>query len=707
MSDPSYIGSSSNGSTLRAMVADTNERKTNGANAGFFGAHPKTKWAAITGAVFFALVVLALALFDWNLLRPTLTKVITAKTGRQASIDGDLRVHVFSFTPSAEVNGFGLRNPAWADRPEMFSAKRITVSVSLGRLLRGQIVIPRLEFIEPVINLERDARGRASWELGSKSGTPNNDTQPSRIPTIRSLVVQDGKLHVVDQIRKLRFGGSLVAAERSGRNDESAFKVKATGTLNEKPFGLDANGGPLLDLSPDKPYSFSTHLTASDIDLVTHITVPKPFDLGTLDVKFVVSGKDLADVYYLTGLALPNTPSYRFAASVQVTGTTYTVDDLKGRLGSSDVSGKIVVQAVGKRPKLTAKLNSTNLNLVDLAPTLGHAPAANPGSLAAAQLDKGKKAAAGGTAPATAQVPPVGSDKSKDKLLPDADLQVNRVRGMDADVTYKSAKVTAPKVPMKEVSFHLVLDDGLLTIDPLAFELDEGKFAGNVRIDARKDVPVSNIDMRIENVNLAQFKTAAMKQPPLAGLLTGRFQFHGSGSSIHKLASSVNGQLSVVVPQGEINNAIAELTGINIVRGLGLLLTKNEDKTAIRCSVIDFQAHDGTLAAKTVFVDTTDVLINARGAIDMTSENMDVEMQGEPKKIRFTRLRSPITLTGTLAHPAVGLDVKKLAGQGAVAAALGTLLTPPAAILAFIDPGLAKNKDCTASLADARTAPGR
>jgi uncharacterized protein involved in outer membrane biogenesis len=58
--------------------------------------------------------------------------------------------------------------------------------------------------------------------------------------------------------------------------------------------------------------------------------------------------------------------------------------------------------------------------------------------------------------------------------------------------------------------------------------------------------------------------------------------------------------------------------------------------------------------------------------------------------------RSIAAKTGRTA--AVGVDVKKLAGQGAVASALGVLLTPAAAVLAFIDPGLAKNKDCAASV---------
>ena len=73
----------------------------------------------------------------------------------------------------------------------------------------------------------------------------------------------------------------------------------------------------------------------------------------------------------------------------------------------------------------------------------------------------------------------------------------------------------------------------------------------------------------------------------------------------------------------------------------------------------------------------------------------DLALQGDPKKWRLLRLRSPITLHGTLLHPAVGIKADKLAEQVAVAAALSTLLTPVAAAIAFIDPGLAKNKDCS------------
>jgi AsmA family protein len=49
----------------------------------------------------------------------------------------------------------------------------------------------------------------------------------------------------------------------------------------------------------------------------------------------------------------------------------------------------------------------------------------------------------------------------------------------------------------------------------------------------------------------------------------------------------------------------------------------------------------------------------------------------------------------------VGIKADKRAEQAGVATVLGTLLTPVAAALAFIDPGLAKDKDCSTVLAQA------
>jgi AsmA family protein len=656
----------------------------------YFATHRKTRWAGIVLGVFVLLIVLFLIFFDWNYFKPTLARLIFEKTGRPTVIEGDLKVHVWSWNPSAEVDGLSLKNPSWARHDGMVHADRLIVTVSLGRLLRGQLVLPRVEVFRPTVDLERDAEGRASWEFGDASGKPQMSAKPAKIPTIRRLLIEDGKVRVDDRIRKLLLDGTLNAADESGK-ESAGFSLKCTGSLNEKPFRAQIHGGPLVNLDPDHPYDLEAHLTASDITLDAHASFPKPFDLAQYAVKFSVSGRDLADIYYLTGLALPNTPPFQLGADVRHIGTVFRLQDLKGKLGSSDIEGELEIQAAGEKPKLIAKLRSHSLNMVDLAPALGH-PASSPASSLATKAPASHRSS---KAPPPTQTPP-----ASDRLFPDADLQVNRVRGMDADVTYQADSVVAPKLPMKQVNFHLQLHDGLLRMDPLAFVLDAGRFSGRVAIDARKDVPETTIDMAIDQVDLAQFKSASAKQPPLEGSLDGRLDIHGFGTSVHKLASTADGSLSVAIPEGQMNDALAELTGINVVRGLGLLLSQKENDTQIRCGIVDFQAQKGMLESKSVFIDTTNVLITGRGNINLGDERLDLTLQGDPKKVRLLRLRSPITLHGTLLRPAVGVKTDKLLAQAGAAIALGTLLTPAAAALALIDPGLAKNKDCSAVMTE-------
>jgi uncharacterized protein involved in outer membrane biogenesis len=660
----------------------------------FYARHKGLSWTLGSVATLLLVLIIFLALFDWNWARGPIARMITAKTGRPAAIDGNLKVHLFSWTPSADVEGLHIGNPDWAKQPVMFGADHIDVSVSLGRLLRGQIVLPKVEIISPVVNLERDAKGRASWEFTDPKGTPaDTGGKPTKLPSVRLLVIKDGKVDVIDKIKKLTLAGTLNAGEVAGKGDKSAFQLRLTGLLNAKPLKVQFDGGPLLNLNPNTPYDFTVGIVASTIHVDATVSITKPFDLGQFTAKLHLDGKDLADAYYLTGLALPNTAPYDISGNVHRNEGEFQIDQLQGRIGGSDISGSLGVNSDKPRLALTAKLVSKNLDIKDLAPSLGVQPAPTAPIAPAGNPKEAKAAAKAAKA-----------DKKDEKLLPDADLQLNRVRGMDADFTYHAETVTAPKLPMKEVSFHIMLVNGDLKIDPLSFVMDQGAISGAVDIDARHSVPETSIDMHVEHVDLSQFKGAKATTAPVTGELHGRLRVHGFGSSVHKMASTADGGLGIAIPHGEFSDVLAELTGINVLKGLGLLFTKDNTKTEIRCGVIDFEAVKGQMTAKTLFVDTTNVLITGRGSIDLDSEAMNLSMQGDPKHLRLVRLRAPVSVTGTLADPTFGIKPEPLAIQTGAAVALGVLLTPVASVLAFVDPGLAKDKNCVAVLDEEKEA---
>jgi len=669
--------------------------------------HPVVKWIVLSIVGLIVILLLALALFDWNALRGPIARLISARTGNPTTID-KVSAHVWSWEPSLTIEGLNVRNPSWAERPDMASVQKIMVQVSLTSLLRGSIVLPLVQLTSPVVSLEREKSGRASWDpQNAAPATSNAGNASPHFPAVRRLVISNGEIHLVDRVRKLSFNGTLTADERANGGSDSAFRLRCLGSINGRAFHLQANGGPLINVDPHKPYGFSVDVTAGDIALALQVSVPKPFDFGAYDAKFELSGTDLADAYYLTNLALPNTAKYRLRGTLKHAGNEFRIEDFRGTVGASDLEGRVLVVLGGKRPKLTAALTSKRLDIADLAPSMGTGAPVQQGLSVGGPNTGGAAsggAAAGGGAPGAAQSAEAlsgGATAASQAgwLLPDADLQVNRVRGMDADVNFDAESVDSPKVPIKQVRFHLVLNDGVLRIDPLSLALAQGQFAGSVKIDASGPVPDSQIDMRLEDVDLAQFFPKG--EPALRGVLAGRVELHGAGESVHKFASTADGSVSMVIPHGQIRSAFAELTGINIAKGLGLLLSKDQTQSELRCGVASFESDHGQLNAKTIVMDTTNVLIAGHGDVNLRTERIDLAVQGDPKQLRLLRLRSPIEVTGTLLKPRVGLDPAKTALQAGAGAALATLLTPVAAVLAFIDPGLAKNADCSALLAQA------
>jgi uncharacterized protein involved in outer membrane biogenesis len=401
-----------------------------------------------------------------------------------------------------------------------------------------------------------------------------------------------------------------------------------------------------------------------------------------LNAALSVQGVDLNDLYYLTGLALPNTPPYRISGQLRREGTKYYYDKFAGRVGRSDLGGDASVEMKTGRPFLQAKLHSRRLDFADLGSLFGV-----PGASAAAAPDQKAEART-----LTAQ----------GRWLPDNTLQTDRMRGMDAEVTYTASEVNAPNLPLKTVSMGAKLRDGVLNLDPISLKFPSGQLSGVARIDARKDTPVSDVDLRVSNLRLEEFIPASGGAAPLQGTLLGRAKLVGSGNSVHRAAANSNGAVTAVIPRGQIRQALAELMGIDATKGLFLLLGKDQKPTEIRCALANFDVRKGVLYARRIVFDTGVVLVEGQGTVNLDSEVMDLTFKGKPKKFRAVRLNAPITVGGRLREPKFGVEPGAAIAQAGLGIALASVLTPLAAILPFVSPGLDKDANCAGLLAEAR-----
>ena len=167
----------------------------------------KTRFRALkwTGGLFAGLVailIIVLATLDWNSMRGPVGRYLSGRLHREVTIAGDLKVKLFSWTPSADVNGLVIAEPDWVDDKiraagPFAEVQRLTLSLDLKRLFSGRVLLPEVNVEQPRLRFFRDASGRANWNF-----TDDKNAPPFRLPPIRHFVIKDGNLGVEDAKKK-------------------------------------------------------------------------------------------------------------------------------------------------------------------------------------------------------------------------------------------------------------------------------------------------------------------------------------------------------------------------------------------------------------------------------------------------------------------------------------------------------------------------
>ena len=651
----------------------------------------------IGGAV--VLLIVAIVLFlsqeNWNWARGPIARFASARTGRDIRLEGDLRAHLLSWTPEVNIGGLKIGNPTWQGPGDTVEVGDARVQARLLPLFLLRLELPLVDLQSMKLDLLRDTSGRENWALSQKPSA-----KPLKLPPITRFLIQDGHLHLVDQTRKVQFTGTVEASETPLDKGGKGFQMQGQGSLNSEKFLLAASGGPLIAVQRDKPYPFTLDVHAGASHITADAQISRPFDLGRMQGSLALNGPDLSKLYDLTGVAFPNTPPYKLAAHFERQENKYAFTDLHGTLGATDLEGQLTVDRVNGRRKLDADLSSEHLNFPDILTVMGGPPTRVASAPLPAQSGQIKL-----------PVPPLNKPASPAKpqptmarrVLPDAPLYRQRLLDMDANVSYRAKAIKGGIFSVQSGSLKLALLDGVLTLDPVALNLSQGRLTGKVRVDARTPQVKSDLDMRLTNVSLQDVLKQKGASPAIEGTLEARAKLSAVGDSVHKAAAASNGEVVFVIPHGRMRQVFAELLGVNVGRGLYMLLSKDPKQTDMRCAVAQFDVHNGLMTAQQFVIDTGVVTATGSGTIDLGQEKLDLKIKGHTKHPEILRLWTPIEVGGVFSRPSLGLDAGQTAAQAGASIGLGALIGPLTVILPFLSPGLAKDADCQSLVADAKT----
>lgn len=607
-------------------------------------------------------LLVALALLADSVIRKAVVDQASARTGREVTIE-HLQIQPFSYAPRVRVSGVRIANADWANADRLADLEAGEVAISLPHLVIGRVVIPHLELERPRAFLERNAAGRGNWvfkdEPEVSAGTPV-------LPAVRSLRVTDAYGELVEGGRK-----SFVRLNVE-RRDDPGLSLAASGEGNWRgaPVKLKARAGAMDELvARGHPYPLQIEV-ASGRATLSYDGVMRPGDEAEpFAGRVCARGQDLSDLRDLAGMPLPHTKPYDLAAHLARRADGWHVDDLAGRVGTSDVRGTLALTTHGERPFLHARLDSKLLDLADLGGFVGATP------------NKPNPAAKSG------------------RVVPGGGFDARGLQRFDADVTLKAGRLLqSDKLPLDQFEAHLVLDQGRLALDPLNFGVAKGKVSSRVGIDVRRQPMAATGDMRFEGLRLSELLPRSGGEAGGIGAVDGRAKLSSRGMSTGELLGHLDGEGGLVIRGGEMSNLLLEIAGLDGGEAVRFLVG-GDRRVAIRCGVASFKTTKGVLRSEVFVLDTQDTKITGDAVVDLAQETMQISFYPQPKDPSIAVLRAPLHIKGPFAKPAVSVDKTAIATRAGAALLLG-MVNPFLALVPLVETGGGEDADCSALVKD-------
>lgn len=474
---------------------------------------------------------------------------------------------------------------------------------------------------------------------------------------------------------------------------------KLAGKWRGEAFTANGRAGGVLQLSKnlEEKFPIEINVATGKTTLKAKGTIGNLAEFASLDATFDIQGRNLEELYKLSGVVLPSTPPYKLRGKLDKSGKLWSATALQGVLGSSDISGALSFDTAGPVALLKGNVQSKILDFEDLRPVVGLSVKSTPAS---SKTGVGKSApmpvesvAASAKSVAVAAVP----DRAG-KVLPIATLDLERIKAMNADVVYSAADIRhVEQLPLDKGSVHVKLTNGVMQLDPISLGVAGGTVAGRITIDGNQAPAALDTRLMVRGVQLNQLFPTIQTTKSSFGKMSGQVDLKGRGNSAAQMLGTSSGDVALLMGNGELSNILLEFMGLDGGEIIKFLL-RGDRNVKMRCAAAAFDVKQGLMVSKTIVLDTTDTVINGSGQISLKDETLDILLKPQPKDRSILSLRSPLKIGGTFGAPTASPDKVALTGRAALAIALGAI-NPLLALAATIETGPGEDADCRSALA--------
>jgi len=614
-------------------------------------------------------VAIVISTFDANQYKGEITQAVEDATGRKLDIGGDIGFKI-SLIPTVVIEDVKFANASWGSKPDMLSLDKFEVQVSLMPLLSGNVQVNRVILLAPEILLETDKKGVGNWVLDSKQ-TEEKATAPSESSTplpaivVNEVHIENARITYKDGVtgKETKVVIENIKTKSESFNDPLSLLVKIA--YNEIPIKIEGSLGSVNQLMANEKYPVDLEIDVSDAKISLRGLVAKPMEGKGLDMEINFNVESLAKLSKLAGNELPELGPISFTGKLSDSDGSYSIKSLKLQVGKTDLSGDLTANLAGKRPALSANLDSNSIDLVELS--------------------GGKELAK--------------KEAKKERVFSSNPLPLEGLKSADANVTINARQIKTSSLILNKTRIVLTLKNGNLSIKPLSTLVAGGTMNANIGLNASGKTAVLVTDINIKGLEPSQLEY-------FKGKITGSktdvtIKVKGSGNSVSQIMAGLNGNLLVKIGKGELKDSKSKAAGADLFSLLNPT-AKTREGTLIECGVINFKIKDGIATSdKGIAIAANTMNVIGSGTIDLKTEKLDIGITPQAREgvgISVGQLAGLVRLGGTLANPKPAVDTKEALKAGLSAGA--AVATGGLSILAqgLLDRGTADENPCATAL---------
>lgn len=291
-----------------------------------------------------AALLAAVLLIDPNAFEAQIEAAASRAFDRPIDLDGTIR-WTPSLHPTLELEGLTVGNPDWAAGPYLAKVGRVQTRVSLLPLLRGDLHVEQVTFVDVDLRLEEDEQGRDNFTFGDPD-------DPTALPAIERFSLRQAAIAYQPASGEVRqFAVDEVEVENTPGRERS---IDLTGSVDQRPLRIQTRVSRQPDVKDeDRPWRVTGTLTLADTELSVEGRAVHPRRLEEGDYRYQLKGERLDLLSTLLG------------QEVLGTGPFDVAGELSSSVDPTSRQWQFALSATGQGMKLSAEGAATGAYTLD------------------------------------------------------------------------------------------------------------------------------------------------------------------------------------------------------------------------------------------------------------------------------------------------------------------------------------------------------